>query len=90
VRAPPQWVRFLVLQRDGFRCVQCGRSPANEAGVVLHIDHIIPWCDGGATELDNLQTLCDRCNYGKSNLHANASGDGAPISSASPSPLGPS
>jgi 5-methylcytosine-specific restriction endonuclease McrA len=39
-----------------------------EQGVVLHVDHIIPWSKGGQTVDENLQTLCDRCNLGKSDF----------------------
>lgn len=66
-RAVPYQLRYKVLQRDGHRCRSCGRSPANESGVKLHIDHIKPWSKGGETTLDNLQVLCEKCNYGKSN-----------------------
>ena len=64
-RIPSLRLRFRVLARDGFRCRVCGRSPAVEAGVLLHVDHIIAWSAGGSSTLDNLQTLCDRCNLGK-------------------------
>lgn len=65
----PSWrLRFLVNRRDRFTCRACGRSPANEVGVVLHVDHIKPWSKGGETTLDNLQTLCEKCNLGKSDL----------------------
>jgi len=68
-RTPRQvnWrLRALVLMRDGARCRMCGASPQD--GVKLHVDHIIAWNNGGETELDNLQILCDRCNIGKSDL----------------------
>lgn len=61
-------LRFRVLQRDNFRCKLCGASPATDSSVVLHVDHIIPFSKGGETTLDNLQTLCSKCNLGKSNL----------------------
>lgn len=65
----PSWrLRFLVNRRDRFACRACGKSPANEVGVVLHVDHIDPWSKGGETTLDNLQTLCEKCNLGKSDL----------------------
>ena len=65
----PSWrLRFLVNRRDRFTCRACGRSPANEVGVVLHVDHIDPWSKGGETTLENLQTLCEKCNLGKSDL----------------------
>lgn len=61
-------LRFLVMRRDEFKCCQCGRSPANTPGVILHIDHKTPWTKGGSTKIANLQTLCEKCNIGKSNL----------------------
>ncbi len=67
--AGPGWrLRFLVNRRDRFSCRACGRSPATEPGVVLHVDHIVPWSNGGETTLENLQTLGERCNIGKSDL----------------------
>lgn len=60
-------MRFTVLQRDNFCCRACGASPAKNSEVELHIDHVIPWSKGGETELKNLQTLCSKCNLGKSN-----------------------
>jgi len=61
----PLRIRLRVIDRDGYRCVACGRSPAIEAGVSLHVDHVLPFVCGGETTLENLQTLCDRCNLGK-------------------------
>ena len=60
-------LRYTVLKRDNFKCCACGASPAKDPSVELHIDHIIPWSKGGETSLENLQTLCSRCNIGKSN-----------------------
>lgn len=70
-------LRFLVMRRDGFRCQQCGRSPATTPGTVLVIDHIHPWSKGGETIYENLRTLCEVCNGGKSNLSLHA-GDAQP------------
>ncbi len=61
----PLKLRLEVFKRDQFRCIFCGRSPAMENGVALHIDHRIPFSQGGKTELENLQTLCRDCNLGK-------------------------
>lgn len=61
-------LRFKVLARDNFKCCACGASPAKDPAVELHVDHIIPWSKGGETELENLQTLCSKCNLGKSDL----------------------
>jgi hypothetical protein len=61
-------MRFLVMKRDNFKCCKCGASPAKDPSVELHIDHIKPWSKGGETVIDNLQTLCSKCNLGKSDL----------------------
>jgi len=67
----PLKLRLSVLNRDNFRCVFCGRSPATSVGVILHIDHIHPFAKGGKTTLNNLQTLCFKCNIGKSDRKLN-------------------
>ena len=58
-------LRYRVLCRDRFRCVICGRSPAKNLNVELHVDHIIPWSKGGQNVEENLRTLCFDCNLGK-------------------------
>lgn len=57
-------MRYAVLDRDGFRCVFCGACA--EDGVRLAMDHVVAVANGGKSEIDNLQTLCDTCNLGKS------------------------
>lgn len=56
-------LRHMVLERDNFKCVLCGRGVPN--GVSLEVDHIIAWVDGGKTVYDNGQTICSECNKGK-------------------------
>jgi 5-methylcytosine-specific restriction endonuclease McrA len=51
------------------RCVQCGRTPADD-GVRLHVDHKIPQRWGGSNERENLQALCSECNEGKKDYYA--------------------
>lgn len=60
-------MRFRVLARDGFTCQSCGASPIKKRGVELHVDHILPWSNGGETVEENLQTKCKQCNLGKGN-----------------------
>lgn len=55
-------IRFLVYRRDNYRCKKCGRTTDD-----LEIDHIFPISKGGKSTLNNLQTLCRRCNLLKSN-----------------------
>ena len=62
-------LRYKVLSRDNFKCIRCGRSPATDIGVELHIDHKLPFSKGGKTILENLETKCKECNLGKSNRH---------------------
>jgi hypothetical protein len=56
--------RFDIMKRDGFRCRLCGGT--QEHGLVLHVDHKVPLAKGGSNEDDNLWTLCEYCNLGKS------------------------
>ena len=67
-RDPSPRLRFQVLVRDHFTCRFCGASPQKDPAVTLHIDHILPWSKGGETTLENLQTLCSKCNIGKSDF----------------------
>lgn len=67
-RDPSLRLRWRVLQRDHFTCCACGASPAITPGVDLQVDHILPWSRGGETTIENLQTLCSKCNLGKSNV----------------------
>ena len=61
-------LRFIVMRRDNFKCCACGRSPATDPTVTLDVDHVKAWSKGGPTVLENLQTLCTKCNIGKSDL----------------------
>ncbi|MCL2029306.1 MAG: HNH endonuclease, partial [Deltaproteobacteria bacterium] len=59
-------MRWQVMERDDFKCVACG-APGGKDGAILEVDHIIPRSKGGKDTMDNYQTLCQRCNIGKSN-----------------------
>jgi hypothetical protein len=61
-------LRFIVMRRDFFKCKKCGRSPATDPSIILHVDHKTAWVNGGETVLENLETLCSKCNIGKSDL----------------------
>lgn len=67
-RDPSLRLRFGVMKRDNFSCRACGASPALSLGLLLHVDHIKAWSLGGETVEGNLQTLCEPCNLGKSNV----------------------
>jgi hypothetical protein len=57
----PNQVRELVFDRDGRACLKCGSDQS------LSLDHIKPLASGGDNSVDNLQTLCGRCNSSKGN-----------------------
>lgn len=63
-----QKLRYNVLRKSDGRCSCCGRSK-KEHNVVLHVDHIKPKSLYPELEFDenNLQVLCDDCNFGKGN-----------------------
>lgn len=56
--------KFLILDRDGCKCVYCGSTPAND-DIFLVLDHLIPYNEGGEHTADNLVTACNRCNGAK-------------------------
>lgn len=57
--------QYLILSRDGFRCVYCGASPTDDPEVKLSVDHILPVRRGGSDRADNLVTACVGCNSEK-------------------------
>ena len=50
----PEWAlaRSRALNRDGWRCRQCGRAGR------LQVHHLHSLQDGGTHEIENLRTLC--------------------------------
>jgi hypothetical protein len=58
-------LRRSILERDGYQCVDCGRSPQKDPKCILHVDHRVAVAKGGSSRSGNLQTLCDWCNLGK-------------------------
>lgn len=64
-RTIPLGLRYDILKRDKFSCVLCGRTPKAH-NINLEVDHFIAF-NGSNTVPDNLRTLCNECNNGKSN-----------------------
>ncbi len=62
-------LRSEVFERDHYQCQMCGYNRGelflDGEAVKLEADHIIPLADKGKTVVDNLQTLCSKCNAGK-------------------------
>lgn len=57
-------LRLKALDRDEWRCVQCGERRG------LEVDHVLPVRDRPelAWSIDNLQCLCGRCHSRKTRL----------------------
>jgi 5-methylcytosine-specific restriction endonuclease McrA len=57
--------KLEVKTRDGFKCVQCGRTEAEQlelVGMPLSVDHIIMYRISHDNSMENLQTLCSSCH----------------------------
>ena len=39
--------------------------------VILEVDHVLPVCEGGTNDIDNLVTSCKDCNRGKGKTKLN-------------------
>lgn len=63
-------LRYKALVKNGAVCQCCGATRAS--GAIIHVDHIKPRSKFPELmlSLDNLQTLCEACNMGKSNKDA--------------------
>ena len=58
-------LRRTVFERDGHRCVQCGKAG------LLELDHVRPVEKGGHPWSEaNLQTLCRGCHIAKTHVEA--------------------
>lgn len=51
--------RAQAFHQSGFQCERCGQPGR------LEVHHKVRIADGGADELDNLECLCRRCNFGE-------------------------
>ena len=57
-------LRAAVLQRDGNKCVYCGKSGKHHQ---LELDHVVPRSKGGPDRYDNLVAACRPCNQKRGN-----------------------
>lgn len=55
-------LRYEIMNKDGFKCVMCGKTASDDR---LEVDHIIPVVAGSTNDPKNLRTLCSECNKGK-------------------------
>lgn len=68
---PPE-IKRQIFQRDGFRCVVCGRG--KEDGIEIVADHKISKDKGGSNLVLNGQTLCTPHNLLKKNYSRTEAG----------------
>lgn len=68
----PQPIKEAIFQRDGYRCIVCGRG--RKDGVEITADHKIPKDKGGTNTLENGQTLCTEHNLLKKNYSRTEAG----------------
>jgi hypothetical protein len=61
-RTIPEHVKRAVNARDNFTCRNCGVRTE-----FIHYDHIFPYDLGGPNTLENVQSLCPKCNTSKGN-----------------------
>ncbi len=56
--------RTAVFERDDYTCIWCGARSGKGKDVVLHADHIKPFCDYPELRfaIDNGRTLCVPCH----------------------------
>ena len=62
LRAFDKAQKTVAYERQEGKCASCGKDFAFGQ---MHGDHITPWKDGGLTDDDNLQMLCQPCNQRK-------------------------
>lgn len=79
VRRPPRVrqaikLRHEILDRDMYRCQDCGRTPDRDA-VTLQVHHLRFVSHGGSNEPANLITLCADCHAGRHALAHGATKD---------------
>ena len=56
--SPANRLYAAIFERDDYKCRYCGRCAE-------HVDHVIPRCQGGPDDLDNLVAACASCNLSK-------------------------
>jgi HNH endonuclease len=61
-RGIPEHIKRAVNARDKFVCQNCGVQTE-----FIHYDHKFPFDLGGPTTVENIQSLCPKCNTSKGN-----------------------
>lgn len=59
---PPRFTRRVLFNRDGWKCVYCGKKLT---ALDATVDHIVPRSHGGRTSWKNCVTSCKPCNKRK-------------------------
>ena len=61
-RSIPEHIKRAVNARDHHTCQNCGVHTE-----FIHYDHKFPFDLGGPTTVENIQSLCPKCNTSKGN-----------------------
>lgn len=71
----PRWVKNAVFHRDRGRCVFCNKDVSGTLSLQNenNFDHIVSLSKGGLNDVSNIQLLCDKCNFAKSDGEAKTS-----------------
>jgi len=68
-------LRYEILERDDYACVDCGRSPKHGDTARLQIHHLQFVQHGGDNNTSNLVTLCTECHAGRHSVTVGATRD---------------
>jgi len=75
-RHVPAVVKRAVWTRDGGSCAFVGSTGRCGAAACLEYHHVIPFAEGGATDVSNLELRCRNHNTHEAEIHAGRSSDG--------------
>src|SRR5215813_6115442 len=61
----PKQILFYLYERQGGICLKCGRKLNCSDARSLHIDHVVPFAQGGENSFANIRLLHAKCNLSK-------------------------
>ena len=64
--------RFIIYNRDKFKCIYCGLSSIIDEHTILILEHVVPIVDGGLSNAANVATACATCNNQKGSININS------------------
>ncbi len=61
----PKQILSYLHDRQGGICPKCGRGLNCRDGQSLHIDHVVPFAQGGENSVSNIRLIHAKCNLSK-------------------------